>query len=244
MKALLTFVLVLLSGLTLCQKIDYSTDLLNQIENPKDQTDYLHNPNYINEFNHYDFSTLFVPRLEFLGYIGTDFKRLRIFFTSISKDTVNPNIYKLSGISVVDKVKCDFKGAITIFQVRKLKTIHFGLDNIMKNKIKAQGLLLAKYEFKEDPSQKHSGIFQGNMLLRWYTDNLDIVHYDEIGSYSDSYSNLQFAGTWEDNTNGTKKTCNWGDRRIPFSGDLDIGVGEFSPNPKYIGKGWEDLTIR
>jgi hypothetical protein len=40
------------------------------------------------------------------------------------------------------------------------------------------------------------------------------------------------------------KICNWGEFRIPFSGDLDIGAGEFSPNPKYFSKGWADYETR
>jgi len=32
---------------------------------------------------------------------------------------------------------------------------------------------------------------------------------------------------------------NWGDYRIPDSGELDLGAGEFSPAEKYWGNGWE-----
>jgi hypothetical protein len=39
-------------------------------------------------------------------------------------------------------------------------------------------------------------------------------------------------------------TCNWGEIRIPFCGDLDGGAGEFIPNPKYVKNGWEDLIIK
>jgi hypothetical protein len=34
--------------------------------------------------------------------------------------------------------------------------------------------------------------------------------------------------------------CNWGEFRIPYSDDLDIGVGEFLPNPPYLNYGWEN----
>jgi hypothetical protein len=33
--------------------------------------------------------------------------------------------------------------------------------------------------------------------------------------------------------------CNWGHARIPQSGNLDKGIGEFYPNEKYWDEGWE-----
>jgi hypothetical protein len=36
--------------------------------------------------------------------------------------------------------------------------------------------------------------------------------------------------------------CNWGDYRIPDSGDLDNGAAEFCVNPKYQKNGWENFV--
>ena len=36
--------------------------------------------------------------------------------------------------------------------------------------------------------------------------------------------------------------CNWGDYRIPDSEGLDIGAGEFSPNPAFFDKGWKTYS--
>ncbi|WP_148807340.1 hypothetical protein [Campylobacter concisus] len=38
------------------------------------------------------------------------------------------------------------------------------------------------------------------------------------------------------------KPCAWGHYRIPNSGDLDVGAGEFSPNIKYLNNGWSDFN--
>lgn len=46
-------------------------------------------------------------------------------------------------------------------------------------------------------------------------------------------------GTWTSYANNSSKRCNWGEFRIPYSGDLDIGAGEFSPDTKYLDKGWD-----
>ena len=33
-----------------------------------------------------------------------------------------------------------------------------------------------------------------------------------------------------------------GHYRIPNSGDLDVGAGDFSPNTKYLNNGWSDFN--
>jgi hypothetical protein len=47
---------------------------------------------------------------------------------------------------------------------------------------------------------------------------------------------------WTANGASRVKVANWGEFRIPDSGDLDIGAGEFGPNPKYLKQGWDDLV--
>ena len=47
-----------------------------------------------------------------------------------------------------------------------------------------------------------------------------------------------FAGTWKSNKTKKSKLCAWGQYRVPNSGGLDVGAGEFSVNPKYAKNGW------
>jgi len=217
---------------------------MKMLNNPKYDSYELGKENLKNDFLKYDFSKLLVPRQEFLGYIGSDYRRLKIFFSSMVKDSSKGDTYKIKGISLVENNKCDFSGTIKITQVRVYKTMHFGLDNKYGNRgLKSQGVLIGDYEFKENPNQNHSGIFKGIMILNWYLDNFGILHYDNIRWYSDNYKNNQYIGTWSEYNSKSYKVCNWGEKRIPFSGDLDIGAAEFSPNSKYYDKGWEDLKI-
>ena len=68
----------------------------------------------------------------------------------------------------------------------------------------------------------------------------EILHFDDIEwGVSDSYCNDLFVGTWKCYDAAETKGCNWGMFRIPFSGDLGIGTGEFSPAKKYTDKGWD-----
>jgi hypothetical protein len=117
--------------------------------------------------------------------------------------------------------------------------MHYGIDDEYKNKgILKQGVAIGTFRFEEDPSQKHVGVFKGVMTLNWYLDKFGTIHFDDLESSSDNYRNNQYVSTWT--RYGTKKSkiANWGEFRIPFSGDLDIGAGEFSINPKYLGNGW------
>jgi hypothetical protein len=94
-----------------------------------------------------------------------------------------------------------------------------------------------KYQLFEDQKQEGSGIFSGILKTRFYLDGKS-VHYDDLDAESDEFCNNQFVGNWESNESKKVKKCNWGDRRIPYSNDLDIGVAEFSPNERYLNNGW------
>ncbi|WP_347838624.1 hypothetical protein [uncultured Draconibacterium sp.] len=196
------------------------------------------------EFKNYDFSTLMVPRQDFLGFIGDDYLRIQIFFTSVVKDSSDADLYRITGASLVKNNKCEFSGTIRVKQVIAYKNMHFGLENKYENRgLKKQGILIGAYELKENPSQYHSGVFKGKMYLNWYVDQHDILHYDNIERHSDNYKNNQYVGTWSGYNSESRRVCNWGESRIPFSGDLDIGAGEFSPNSNYYNQGWEELKI-
>ena len=218
---------------------------LENIEHQKYNSFDLTPENLKTEFLHYDFSTLFIPKQEFLGIIGTDYQRIKICFTSINKNSANEAQYDVKGISVVKNNKCDFKGTVRISQIRKYKQVQMGVDSSWKDaQLKAEGILVGDYEFKEDSAKVHSGIFSGIMMLFWYVDKFGILHFDDIeSSVSDGYCNDLYAGTWKDYRTVETKVCNWGMYRIPFSGDLDIGAAEFSPDKKYKEKGWADLMI-
>ena len=121
--------------------------------------------------------------------------------------------------------------------------MHQGVDDIYKDSIiKKEGILLAKYHFNEDNLQSHSGIFEGTLTTLWYIDSIGQLKYDDMDMVSDFYCNNQFVGTWKDYKSNLTKICNWGDYRVPYSGDLDTGAGDFCINPKYTKNGWENYV--
>lgn len=175
----------------------------------------------------------------YLGFIGKNKKRLKIFFHSIKKAD-NPKRYAVKGNTIVDKNNLDFQGFISVEKVYSFSFFSFGLDDEFKGKIKDQGVVVVDYEFKEDEKLSASGVFKGKGIVRWYVNEKGEFLYDDIEDFSDSYSNNAFLGTWTSYKTKKTQACHFGQRRIPCSGDLDIGAAEFSPDPKYYPYGWKN----
>lgn len=238
MRILIIF-LILVSTEAFSQQ---TTEWVKSLESPKYPSWELKPANVLSDHIGYDYSDLLNPKSDFLGFIGTDYRRIQVYFNSIKKSENTPNLYFVTGKSTVFKNTCDFEGTITIEQVREFKNMHLGVDEMYKDAgFKAQGIIIGRYRFSENPEQSHVGIFDGVMTLWWYIDKNGEIKYDNLETFSDNYKNNQFVGTWKEYGKTNSKVCNWGEYRIPFSGDLDWGAGEFSVNPKYYEKGWEDF---
>jgi hypothetical protein len=237
---LVVFVMLVIYGSMFSQKVDYSQEWLNQLENPPFESWQLKLDNDIDTYINYDFAALMIPRTEFLGYISSDYRKILVYFSSVTKDPINEKLYHIKGASVVLENKCDFEGTIEVTQIREYENMHWGLDKETNEEgYKAQGILIGNYHFKENPEQKHVGEFTGVMTVYWYIDRYGLLQYDNIESfYSDNYKNNQYIGTWKGYQGEKERTCNWGEHRIPFSGDLDVGAAEFIANPKYKKMGW------
>ncbi|MBC7401154.1 MAG: hypothetical protein H7289_14540 [Mucilaginibacter sp.] len=191
-----------------------------------------------------DFSTLWThTENEYVfGFIGDDYQRIRVKIITVAKIKTLPNTYDVYGKSMVKSNVDGFHGTMKLTNIRKMGHISTGVDNEYKNKsIKGEYLLLGEYTFAESRAEKHSGIFKGTFRSDFYVDKHGKVRYDDIEQVSDSYTNNRFVGSWTPYGANTAKGCNWGDYRIPNSGDLDGGAGEFSPTK---GLGWETVKNR
>ncbi len=174
------------------------------------------------------------------GFIGEHYQRIRIRVMSATREPDHPDRYAISGKSMVKNNICNFAGTIRISGIHHFAQMHFGVDDTYKDSgIVKQGIVQGAYEFFEDSSQTHVGVFQGSVTTAWYVDRRGHLRYDDIQIDSDSYSNNQFIGTWTAYNAGKPQVCNWGDYRAPESGDLDIGTGEFYPDEKYLKSGWQ-----
>lgn len=193
----------------------------------------------------HDFSKLFIHADNSIvyGFIGDSYQRIRVKIIKVTKDSLLVDTYHVYGKSMVKNNIDEFTGAIKISNIRRLKNMSYGVDDEYKNEgLKGEYIILADYAFSENKGQSHSGTFKGVCGSDFYLDKNSKVHYDDIdlGS-SDRFVNNQFVGQWISYDDKLVKRCNWGDFRIPNSGDLDIGAGEFSPDDKYLRYGWQSV---
>ena len=175
----------------------------------------------------------------FLGFIGTNYKRLRITFTSIKKSEKNKDVYEVEGFSIVmNKNKRTFKGTFSLLS--HYKFAEQTVDVPLPKKGEIVGYSTFSYELAEDDNLTATGVFKGKMIVMWLKKvNAAPVYF--LPFNRDSERNYQFFGTWT--SYKTKKTsvASWGEDRIPCSRDFDEGVGDFIPKPQYWQYGWEEF---
>lgn len=185
----------------------------------------------------YDFSELLKPETKFLGFIAPNYKKMQIEFNRITKK--DAKTYFVEGQSTVGENTCEFSGPLTIKKIKEDPDAKVQDEGLKDMEIQGRGELIANYEFKEQQKEKVCGVFKGQMTLLWYINREGEIEYDDLEeSMSDKYKNNQYKGTWTAYGEKKSKKANWGEYRIPDSGDLDIGAGEFGVNPKYRDNGW------
>jgi hypothetical protein len=179
--------------------------------------------------------TLLSP--EPLGYIGDNYQRFYIHYISVVKSKDNPTKYYVNGKTKVKNKIHSFKGTITI--IKAMLDTSYNHDY---GKYKS-GTITCKINFYEVSLQNASGFIQGELSTDFIVDERGKINYDAMDAVSDGFSNNQCTATWTSYKTGKSKKCNWGDFRIPDSGDLDIGAGGFIPHVKYEQNGWQNYRL-
>ncbi|KXK05438.1 MAG: hypothetical protein UZ17_ACD001000628 [Acidobacteria bacterium OLB17] len=180
-----------------------------------------------------------------LGFIGKNYQRIRIkLITAVKSGDKAPNTYAVSGASLVNKTFRRFNGTIRITHFRYLNP---EADPAVQNEFaekgaKKRGILFGDYTFTEEGKGPHTGVFTGILYSAFYIDAKDVLHYDDLELGADGFANNQFVGTWTSSDGKLSLACNWGDARIPLSGPLDVGDGEFSPAKEFIKYGWQSYV--
>ncbi len=190
----------------------------------------------------YNFSSLLTQSENSVvfGFLGDDYQRLRVKILTVTKQRGRPDTYSVTGKSMVKGVVRSFTGTMTMTKVRLYKAPHDGIDEENKDKrIKECGVVVGEYHFSENIKETETGKFDGAFATYWYVDDKGSINYDDHEMGADAYRNNQFVGTWTSFRKKVKKVANWGDYRIPLSGYLDIGAGEFSPDDTYLPNGWQ-----
>jgi hypothetical protein len=201
----------------------------------------------ISLYRTYNFAPLLANQGAVNGFIGPHYQRLQLKLLSVRQDMSNPACYHLTGKTKVLGHVSEFSGTLVLRQARELRQLAPNGEAASAATVRAfesarrEGFVLGDYELRENPSQPKRGVFRGVARTNWYMDKWNHLHYDLVYGEGDGLCNNQFVGTWT--SYATRKTlrCNWGDLRIPNSGDFDIGAGEFSPSNKYLAYGWQDV---
>jgi hypothetical protein len=174
------------------------------------------------------------PYPEPLGFIGENYQRFYIHYTSITKVNSSPYVYKVTGKTRVKNNICHFTGEIRILKAVLYKEPVTSEFSQFKN-----GSVTCQVTFYEDSTQNGSGVIKGKLVSNFYIDKKGKLFYDALMAIADGFSNNECTGTWTSYKTGKSKKCNWGDYRIPESGPLDGGAGEFYVEDDFVKYGWE-----
>ncbi|BDD07775.1 hypothetical protein FUAX_02070 [Fulvitalea axinellae] len=179
----------------------------------------------------YDFSGIWKRGYSQEGVIGVNYRRIEISISDVVKDKANPMKYFVYGVSEVADNRCDFSGELELLNGYSLR--ESDVENVM------QGVVFGRYTFREDSAQNHPGLFSGIVESGFLIDHQDgKVKLDTLSIDADGYANNNFVGTWTGYDAGKAKKCIWGEYRLPFTFDFDIGDGEMIVNKKYRKYGW------
>ncbi|MDO7874400.1 hypothetical protein Q5H93_06620 [Hymenobacter sp. ASUV-10] len=168
-----------------------------------------------------------------LGFIGKDYQRFYLHYTSVQQDPANPLVYRVAGKTRVKSNVCAFTGTLTI-----VKALRYNAPNANEPQFR-EGELTCRVELAENRAQPGSGTIRGTLTTYFYLDKQGQARYNTLEAQADGWGNNQCVATWTSYATGQAKPCHWGDYRIAESGTLDIGAGEFSINDKYVQNGWQ-----
>ncbi len=195
-----------------------------------------------NKLMYYGTSTEKFP--EPYGFIGKNYQRFYIHYISVKRDTGNHYVYQVTGKTKTKDTARNFKGTITVVKARVCKEPVKMLVHDDHNKLHEipfrQGVAYCDIKFTEDTAAHGSGTITAKLTTRFYLDSNQHIFYDNLENLSGRNCNNQVAGLWKLNKGDSIKRCNWGDYRIPYSGDLDVGAGGFCPADQYLDNGWQN----
>jgi hypothetical protein len=168
-----------------------------------------------------------------IGFIGPNYQRFYLHYTSIRQDATNPYVYRVAGKTRVKNNICAFTGTIMVAKARLYKEPNTEFPQYR------EGELTCQVALAEDRQQPGSGTIRGTLTTYFYVDKQGQPQYNLLDIYADGYGNNGCTGTWTSYANGQTKTCNWGDFFIPKADALRFSDTEFQIDPKYRANGWQ-----
>lgn len=210
------------------------------------QDDELKPENLILQYKTYDFSPLWIetPNIFVLGIIGEENQRIRVKLINVKRSDNDQELYYVTGKSSVMGNVCDFTGTMRIKEVREVVGSEGEREDIKGNRvfIKRTGLLFGDFEFREDRTQNHVGVFSGKFASIWFLDSSGMIKYPQLLTCGSTFNNA-FTGTWKSYEGNDERICVWADYDVPLqNSDLNIYTSGFMPAPKYHKRGWKNFV--
>ena len=172
------------------------------------------------------------PFPEPLGYIGADYQRFYLHYTSVQPVAATPGTYRVAGKTRVKNNVCAFTGTITVVKARRYTAPNAEYPQFR------EGELTCRVALDEDRRQAGSGTLRGTMTTYFYLDQQGQPRYNTL-EMMDGFSNNECVATWTSYATNQSKPCHWGDFRIPQAGKLNTSVSEFAVAQPYVAHGWQ-----
>lgn len=171
-----------------------------------------------------------------VGFVGARYTRFRIHFTHVTLNPGQPGTYLVSGRTKVYSNTNTFEGEL---HIDSAQLSHRGDDYWRPDSIRT-ARIWGTYYLREKRRSAGTGVMRGVFYTDVYIDRSYRVRYDDVTTQGDNGGNNHFNGTWTSYKDKTRQQCNWGDGRVDSCGDLDVGIGSFYVNRKYMLNGWND----
>ncbi|TGE28321.1 hypothetical protein [Hymenobacter metallicola] len=202
----------------------------------------------------YDLSELWSPddktRISLMnGFLGADHYRVEVVVLSARKDTLQPEVYYVTG-------KNRFKGRITPFTgtitLQTVQDLGKDIREYMDDNGDAKGYTATgTYVFNEEPASKGAGTFAGSMAVNFSMDpnrpdglQLFALDIPAVQASPTRGTGLLYEGTWRSYQNRQEKPALWAFNFLPIASgvlaDFSIGEREMAINPKYAKLGWNE----
>lgn len=196
---------------------------------------------FYNEIKKQDVAEFILVSNQSIGFLGDDYLRFYIHFTSVQKNTKNPYQYLIKGKTKVKNNICIFTGTLTI---KTAITVRVQDDPEIPQNIRA-GKFTASINLQEDKEQYGSGKITGTLSKGFILMDGKMAD-DQLLYYGDMpYEGNYFEGQWTSYKTGKSKPCLWHNGggwtkpqdlfRLGDDGDVYI-------NLHYLKNGWENYV--
>lgn len=216
------------------EQVDFSAHFLEYLK-PKEGMDDL----VANEIvKSADYTTVWAEFDQRMGVLGTNYQRIDVAFTHLEATADSFQTYTVKGYSKVGSNQCDFEGTIKLLYAVDNECVEYGGVDYEggHEHIDWCGYIVYQYQFREKEC-KTGGLFKGIGCSEIVIEDAK-AYTDSSSEVADGYANNDFVGIWKSSKTGQEKKCIWGDYRLPYTFDFDIGDGEMYINPKYRQYGW------